>query len=201
MNDSFAHRAAEWDSPEKVEMTKIFVAEMLRHVKPDKNWKALEIGAGTGLVGLQLLPIVNTIVFEDTSAAMLDVLRNKLRDEKSVEIVHGEVYDYETTDIDFVFSCMAFHHIPEIEKTLKHLHEIMTLDATIVVGDLRAEDGSFHRFEPIPHRGFEPEVLISKFQGAGFKVLVTKTYNTLTRERVEGISTDYDQFILIAKKN
>lgn len=201
MNDSFAHRAADWDSPEKVAMTKIFVTEMLRHVKPDKNWKALEIGAGTGLVGLQLLPIVNTIVFEDTSAAMLDVLRNKLRDENSVEIVHGEVYDYKTRDIDFVFSCMAFHHIPELEKTLKHLYEIMTPDATIVVGDLWAEDGSFHRFEPIPHRGFDPEVLINEFQDAGFKVLATKAYNTLTRERVEGISTDYDQFILIAKRN
>ena len=40
MKDNFAHRAAEWDSPEKTKMTEIFVAEMLRHIDPQPNWKA-----------------------------------------------------------------------------------------------------------------------------------------------------------------
>jgi len=32
MNDNFAHRAADWDSTAKIEMTEIFVAEMMLHV-------------------------------------------------------------------------------------------------------------------------------------------------------------------------
>lgn len=201
MNDNFAHRAAEWDSPEKVKMTEVFVTELLQHVVLQKNWKALEIGSGTGLVGLQILPGINSVVLEDTSKAMLSVLRRKITGEKSVEILHGEVYDYKIQDIDLVFSCMAFHHIPDIEKTLKHIFEITTAEATIVVGDIRTEDGSFHRFEPIPHKGFDTEQLSIQFQNAGFEIIVVRTYNILTRERVAGKFSNYEQFILVAKKD
>lgn len=200
MNDSFAHRAADWDSPAKIEMTEIFVAEMMHHIKPSKSWKALEIGTGTGLVGLQILPYIGEIVLEDTSAAMLGVLKSKLKGLESVEMLHGEVSDYRKQDIDLIFSCMAFHHIPKIEETLRHLYEITTPGALIVVGDIRSEDGSFHRFEPIPHRGFDTGLLSGQFRGAGFEVLVLRTYNVLTRERVKGKLTDYEQFILVAKK-
>lgn len=200
MNDNFAHRAAEWDSPEKTKMTEIFVAEMLSHVSLNPEWKALEIGAGTGLVGMQIIEKVGSMVFEDTSAAMLEILKQKLDNNDKVEIVHGEVYDYQKNDIDLAFSCMAFHHIPDIEKTLNHLGNITNTGATIVIGDLRTEDGSFHRFEPIPHKGFDTEVLSKQFQNAGFEIVINKTYHTLVRERTEGNVTNYEQFILIAKK-
>lgn len=200
MNDNFAHRAAEWDSPEKTKMTEIFVAEMLSHVSLNPEWKALEIGAGTGLVGMQIIEKVGSMVFEDTSAAMLEILKQKLDNNDKVEIVHGEVYDYQKNDIDLAFSCMAFHHIPDIEKTLNHLGNITNSGATIVIGDLRSEDGSFHRFEPIPHKGFDTEVLSKQFQNAEFEIVINKTYHTLVRERTEGNVTNYEQFILIAKK-
>jgi ubiquinone/menaquinone biosynthesis C-methylase UbiE len=198
--DNFAHRAAEWDSPEKTKMTEIFVAEMLRFVSPQSHWKALEIGAGTGLVGLQVSDKLRSLVFEDTSEAMLEVLKQKLKPDSNCEIVHGEVFEYQQSDIDFVFSCMAFHHISDIEKTLKHLATITTDGATIVIGDLRTEDGSFHRFEPIPHKGFDTDLLSELFHGAGFEVVSVHTYNVLKRERIEGVKSDFEQFILIAKK-
>lgn len=200
MKDDFAHRAAEWDSPEKTKMTEIFVAEMLQLVDLQKNWKALEIGAGTGLVGMQLLSKVGSMVFEDTSAAMLEVLKEKLSAGSPVEIVHGEVFDYEKQDIDLVFSCMAFHHIPDIDRTLKHLAAITNPNATVVVGDLLSEDGSFHRFEPIPHLGFDLQWLTEQFKSAGFSVLTAEPYHMLRRERTEGVITDYLQFILVAQK-
>jgi len=56
MTDNFAHRAADWDQPSKIDMTNIFVNELLKNIAFDKQWTALEIGAGTGLVGLQILP-------------------------------------------------------------------------------------------------------------------------------------------------
>ena len=200
MTDNFANRAAEWDQPSKIEMTNIFVEAMLKKVNPQQHWKALEIGAGTGLVGLQILPKVNTVVFEDTSEAMLSVLKHKLTGSESVEIVQGEVFDYSQQDIDFVFSCMAFHHITEIESTLKHMCKITKPGATIVVGDIKTEDGSFHHFEPIPHKGFDTDELSGKFEKAGFKVHSVDTYNTLKRERTPGVIGEYEQFILVAEK-
>ena len=200
MTDNFAHRAADWDNPSKVEMTKKFVAALTQTIKLKKHWRALEIGAGTGLVGLQLLPYLNSVVFEDTSAAMLGVLKQKLNGDENVELIEGEVFEYKKQNIDFVFSCMAFHHIPDIEKTLEHLYQITNTGATIVVGDIRTEDGSFHHFEPIPHKGFDTNELSEKFEKAGFKILSTETYNLLNRERTPGVFTDYEQFMLIARR-
>lgn len=200
MNDSFAHRAAEWDSPSKIEMTTKFSETLREKVVIQKKWKALEIGAGTGLVGLQILPDLSSIVFEDTSEAMLNVLKQKLTGNETVEILHGEVTDYNKSDIDFVFSCMAFHHIPDIEKTLQQLYKITRTGAIIAIGDIRTEDGSFHHFEPIPHKGFDTDELSDKFTKAGFKVLSADTYNVLERERVPGVLGKYDQFMLIAEK-
>lgn len=200
MTDNFAHRANDWDQPSKIEMTTIFADALMREITLEKQWKALEIGAGTGLVGLQLLPKLSAVVFEDTSEAMLSVLKQKLTGNEAVEIVHGEVFAYTKQDIDLVFSCMAFHHIPDIDSTLKHLYNITNEGAKIVVGDLRTEDGSFHRFEAIPHKGFDTDELAAKFTQAGFKVLSTTTYNTLKRERVPGVMSAYDQFMLIATK-
>jgi len=201
MTDEFVKRAADWDSPEKIRMTDAFVSEMLRHVTPQLTWKVLEIGAGTGLVGLQISRMVRQTVFEDTSSAMLDVLKLKLPGDSPSEILLGEVTDYKWQDIDLVFSCMAFHHIHDVEKTIKHLASITLPGSTVVVGDLMSEDGSFHRFGSIPHCGFDPEVLAGQFQQAGFKVIIVHSYHTITRKQMGRKAIEYGQFMLVARKN
>lgn len=199
MNDSFVSKATEWDSPQKINMTKKFVDELLRHVIPLPEWKALEIGAGTGLIGLQILPMVAKIVFEDTSESMLNMLKQKLTKDDNAEVLHAEVFDYKQQDIDFIFSNMAFHHIEDIEKTLKHLATITKAGAYVVIGDLVTEDGSFHGFEPIPHRGFDTAILSGQFQQVGFDVLTVHTYNVISKP-TDTTTNDYNQFILVAQR-
>ena len=199
MNDSFAAKAVNWDSPDKINMTTKFLSEMLFHINPQSSWKALEIGAGTGLVGLKVEPLVGKVILVDTSESMLEVLKQKLHSDSKVEVVHGEVFDYVKEDIDFVFSAMAFHHLTDVEKTLQHLSTITKSGAWVVVGDLVTEDGSFHGFEPIPYCGFDTDVLAKQFVKAGFEVKLVKIYNVITRITNEK-TTNYDQFMLIAKR-
>jgi ubiquinone/menaquinone biosynthesis C-methylase UbiE len=201
MEDKFKDRAKDWDAPEKIKMTEIFVAELRRHIELQSHWRALEIGAGTGLVGLQILPEIDSVVFEDTSDAMLQVLKQKLKPDSRVNIVHGEVFEYLTVDIDIVVACMSFHHIEDISKTIQHLANITTPNAIVAIGDIMQEDGSFHRFEPIPHKGFDNQWLASQFQLSGFDVLCNKEYNTLVRERIPGVLSEYKQFLLIVRKS
>ena len=92
MTDTFAHKAAGWDQPDKIKMSDKFAAELLKHVDLQPHWKALEIGAGTGLVGLQLLPMLKSCVFEDTSEAMLAILKQKT-DELLCELMPASVAD------------------------------------------------------------------------------------------------------------
>ena len=199
MNDTFVNKAAQWDSPDKINMTQKFLHEMLFNVNPLTSWKALEVGSGTGLVGLNVEPLVSKVVLVDTSEAMLGVLKEKLTESSKVEILHGEVFDYKQQDIDFVFSAMAFHHLNDVEKTLKHLATITKPGAWVVVGDLVTEDGSFHGFDPIPYCGFDTDVLSKQFVNAGFDVKSVKIYNVITRV-VEEKTTNYEQFMLIAKR-
>jgi len=199
IKDTFVSKAAEWDSPDKVAMTNKFVNELLSHIHPLSTWKAMEIGTGTGLVGLQIEPLVGTLVMEDTSESMLNVLRQKLNNDRKVEILQGEVFDYHKRDLDFVFSAMAFHHLPDVEKAIHHLATITKTGAVVAIGDLVTEDGSFHRFEPIPNRGFDTGQLSQQFEKAGFEVKRVKVYHTLSRF-LEGEQRAYDQFILIAQR-
>ena len=199
MNDNFSSKAAQWDSPDKIKMTQRFLSEMLFNVNPLQSWKAMEIGAGTGLVGLNVEPLVAKVVMVDTSESMLEVLKQKLNKNSKIEILHGEVFNYKQQDIDFVFSAMAFHHLNDVEKTLEHLATISKSGAWVVVGDLVTEDGSFHNFEPIPYCGFDTDVLSKQFVKAGFEVKSVKIYNTITRVTDEK-TTSYEQFMLIAKR-
>ena len=199
MKDTFVAKAANWDSPDKIDMTTKFLNEMLFHINPQSSWKAVEIGAGTGLVGLNIEPLVSKVVMVDTSESMLEVLKQKLRSGSKVEILHGEVFDYKNQDIDLVFSAMAFHHLSDVEKTLQHLATITKPGAWVVVVDLVTEDGSFHRFEPIPYCGFDTTILSKQFVQAGFDVKLVKVYNVITRI-IDERATNYEQFILIAKR-
>ena len=200
IKDNFAERAASWDNPSKVDMTQKFVSALLDKVQPEKSWSMLEIGAGTGLVGLQLLPLVDTVAFEDTSEAMLEVLKSKLKGNEKVSLIHAEVTSINMVNFDFVVSCMAFHHIPDLHSTLAHLYKITRPGAIVAVGDIHTEDGSFHHFDPIPHTGFDTTELSEIFVANGFEVLSVNDYNTLTRERTPGIWSDYTQFLLIARR-
>ena len=198
--DYFAGRASEWDKPGKISMATNFVNTLLEHVEPQPDWKGMEVGAGTGLVGLQLLPKIQSLVCVDTSESMLKVLKEKIRGLDNVEIVHGEVSSYQIQDIDFVFSTMSFHHIEDIPSALSHLYQITKSGAVIVIGDIRSEDGSFHRFDPIPHKGFDTDELSRWFEDAGFPVKLVRTYHTLVQEKIPGKTSEYEQFVLVAER-
>jgi ubiquinone/menaquinone biosynthesis C-methylase UbiE len=184
-------------------MTAKFTQTMLANLVLDSSWRALEIGAGTGLVGLSVLDRVKSMVFVDTSEAMLAVLREKtiLSPLKSkVEVLHAEVYEYQKQDIDFVFACMSLHHIPDLESTIDHLSKITNPNAKLIIGDLRTEDGSFHHYEPIAHKGFDTNELSLLLNNAGFEVQTVLDYNIISKEIDPGVVHDYQQFMLIARK-
>jgi len=201
--DNFAEKAVTWDEdPKKIAMTNRYVQEVLKHIEIRKEWKVLEVGAGTGLVGIQFLPKVQSVVFEDTSEAMLGILQSKLTSEEKEKaaILLGEVDEYKKNDIDLVISAMAFHHIEDIDALLRHLFTILKPNGIVAIADIRTEDGSFHQFQPIPHNGFDTDTLSVQFFEAGFAVKSVQTYNVLKRESIPGVFIEYEQFLFIAQK-
>jgi len=76
---SFDERAREWDNEEHI-ATATAVAKAIRSAVPlAPTTKALEIGAGTGLLGLALVEDLGELVLSDPSAGMRDVASEKVR--------------------------------------------------------------------------------------------------------------------------
>lgn len=82
MEDTFAHKALTWDNPRKISMTNKFVKEIEKLCSFSSSLKILEIGTGTGLVGLQLVSKASEMLLIDTSPSMLQIL------EKNYKTIH-----------------------------------------------------------------------------------------------------------------
>ena len=195
MTDSFKAKAAEWDSPMKVAMSQKFVDELLKNVKFEKSFKAMDLGCGTGLVGLKIIDKVKSMVMLDNSKSMIDKLKEKISNQ-NITVVNGTVDKYYTKDIDVVFSSMAFHHIENIQSTIEHISSILKPDGYLVIGDLKEEDGSFHGEEKVAHNGFNIEQLAKQMENSEFDVITVYSYNTISKNEI-----DYEQFIIVAQKN
>jgi ubiquinone/menaquinone biosynthesis C-methylase UbiE len=202
--DNFKNKAVDWDSPMKVEMAKKFVSEMLKNVNLGNDKKVLDYGCGTGLVGMEVAPLVKSVVFIDNSAAMVNVLENKLGkafekhvySSENIKVIMGDINKYITKDIDVVFSLMALHHVEDVQAAFEHISaNILKPGGLLVIGDLKEENGSFHGEEKVPHNGFDIPNFAQQLEFSDMEVITTNTYNTIQKN-----GNEYEQFIIIAKK-
>lgn len=203
MNDYFKNKATEWDSPMKIAMSEKFVEEMQKNIKFNKAIKAMDLGCGTGLVGLGIIEQLKSLVMVDNSKAMTDKLKEKIGlleancsiSRESVKIIQGTIEKYQAKDLDVIFSLMAFHHMENTQATFEHISKILKPGGILIIGDLAEEDGSFHGEEKVPHNGFNVDLLAKEVESSEMDLESAYIYNTIKKG-----NKDYEQFIMIAKK-
>lgn len=194
--DTFATKAKEWDNPVKVAMTRAFVGAIKAKGIIAQGSTIIEVGCGTGLVGLEFADVASHLTMVDTSPAMLEVLSEKMahRNISNATIVHGEI-SQTNTRADVITSFMALHHIADTQRFIGELREHLNENGKVVIGDLRSEDGSFHAGESIPHNGFDTVLLAEEFRKQGFREVSTEPLTTVERR-----GKTYEIFILTALK-
>lgn len=194
--DRFSERAKTWDTPRKVAMTNAFVQKIKEKGIIHATSDVVEIGCGTGLVGLQFAGACSHLTMADTSEGMLLVLQDKIseRNMQHISIVHGGIEKVET-EASVLLIFMALHHIEDLEEFTNQARRILRAGGTLVVGDLYAEDGSFHREFTVPHNGFAPTHLTAWLSDAGFGHIEIEPLFTVTKKE-----RDYELFILTANK-
>ena len=171
---TFDERAPEWDTPERIERARAVARLILEALEPAPDARVLEVGAGTGLLGLALAPHVGSVVLADASSGMLDVAEAKiaaaaipgvrtLRHSLTVDPLPDERFD-------LVVSLMALHHVPDTAAALVEMAALLVPGGRIALVDLEAEDGSFHtdQAEEV-HHGFERNSLRAQVEAAGFR--------------------------------
>lgn len=196
IKDSFAEIANEWDTPQRVKMVKDFVTEVKSHIHFSGEDIIVDLGCGTGLVGLELLDEVKFCNFIDTSASMLDALESKLsyaQLERSA-IFKGSLMDYTGSEIDKIIAHNSMHHIEEINALIERAKRTLKPGGVFIVADILEEDGSFHYPEVVPHNGFNTTKLANLFESIGFKILINRIYGKQIKKDKE-----YQKFIIIAK--
>ncbi len=132
----------------------------------------LDFGCGTGLLTLELQPLVHSITGVDSSRGMLDVLQAKVKDGNLANVKTG-CLDLEKGDLlegsyDLVVSSMTLHHIREINPLLDQFYAILRPDGQLCIADLDPDDGQFHSNNAsVFHFGFPEAELRRAFAQAG----------------------------------
>jgi ubiquinone/menaquinone biosynthesis C-methylase UbiE len=202
MDDTFAHKALLWDNPKKIEMTMNFVQEIEKLGVKLSMIKILEVGTGTGLVGLQLAAKASEMLLIDTSPAMLEILASKLQKhpQPHVRYQYGTMEMLSENDFDMLVSFMTWHHIADTDSAFESASKLLNATGKLIIGDLLLEDGSFHGGDVVPHCGFDMEELRLKAEAHGLAVQQLYPYGAIEKQTAEGGLKSYGQFILYAEK-
>jgi ubiquinone/menaquinone biosynthesis C-methylase UbiE len=185
---TFDERARTWDTPERRARAEA-VADVIRAAVPlNREMRAIEVGAGTGLLGLALAAEVGELVLADPSAGMLEVAREKLAAEGHghVSAIHLDLVADPPPEppFDLVVSLLVLHHLPDTGVALRSIRALLRPGGWIAIADLETEDGSFHRAdaEGIHHHGFDPDRLAAMARDEGFVDVEVRPATVIERE-------------------
>lgn len=184
----FDDRAREWDTPERQDRARAFAAAIRGAVPLDASMRAIDIGAGTGLLGLELAPSVGEMVLAEPSGGMLEVARAKLA---SGAWPNASAVSFDLTvdpapgrPFDLAVSLLVLHHVADTATALATIHDLLVPGGRIALLDLDAEDGTFHDADApgIHHQGFARAHIVALATAAGFVDLATRTAAEIERD-------------------
>ena len=199
MNE-FDARAREWDK-DKMHMDRsvAIAVELEKMVPLNLSMKALEYGAGTGILSFLLKDRFSEITLMDNSQEMIKVCVEKTEFYNDTHIF-PLWFDLEHKEFDgkfdIIYNQMVLHHVNDCEAILYTFYSMLNPEGYLAIADLYTEDGSFHGPDVKVHLGFDPENLIEILKFIGFKNIEYKTCFEVRRE--PGIK--YPVFLLVAQK-
>ena len=206
MNSRFDEAAAQWDdNPDRVELARAIGAAISRAVPLQPEWRVLDYGAGTGLLTLNLLPHVSSILALDTSTGMLEKLAQKLATARIANVQtrlwNLEAEPYPDTGFDLAVSSMTLHHIRDIALVLRRLGALLKPGGWLAAADLDAEDGSFHgQREDVFHQGFERTQIVEWLAAAGFTRISVSNAHSVRKPAASGAMRSYGIFLAVGQK-
>lgn len=200
----FDSRAKDWDKEMRhVERSKAIAAELLKSVPLNNTMKALEFGAGTGLLSFILKERFSEITMMDNSSEMVKVAQEKIAAEEAHHM-KAVCLDLEkdnfSGEFDIIYTQMVMHHVLNIEVIFEKFYSLLKKGACLAVADLYSEDGSFHGADFKGHKGFDMEELFSLLEKHGFSDISHRQCYILKKNIASGELRDFPIFLLVASK-
>ena len=169
----FDQKAREWDKNQMhLERTKAVAKQLIEMVTIKPNMKAMEFGAGTGLLSFFLKDRFSEITLMDSSLEMLKMAEQKmdLGDHSKFKtlFINLEMDEYRGDPFDIIYNQMVMHHIKDINAIFMKFHHLLSPGGILAIADLYPEDGSFHDGASDVHYGFDPDYLKETLHQQGF---------------------------------
>lgn len=197
-------------SPENYDKTgniidagRIWSQSVINSLHLTKDMVVIDFGAGTGIIGRNLLDHVKKVVFEDISEPMLNQCQKYLDqlDNKNYEIFVGEIKDYNGEKADVVVSSLALHHAGTLETTLNAILSKLKPKGKLAVCEFVFEspEERKEKGKKIPHPGYKPEEFVKCVQKCGFVNVVCQPTNSVTFPNEDGNNEEIERFSVFAE--
>jgi len=202
----FDKEATTWDEvPARIKLANDIAAAISNEILLTSNMDVLDFGCGTGLLTLQLQPVVHSITGVDSSRGMIDVLKAKI-DRRNLSNINTQFLDIEKGDIlegtyHLIVSGMTLHHVKEIRPLLDQFYRILRPSGYLCVADLDLDDGQFHDSnDGIYHFGFNRALLRKDYMEAGFDDIRDRTAAEVMKPDPDGGTRPFTVFLMTGRK-
>lgn len=122
------------------------VAEAARQLPEGRGLRILEIGAGTGGLASQVLPLiergVHSYVFSDVSAAFFPAARQKLAAYPEVEFhtfdleKPGNEQEFDLGSYDIILGTNVIHAVSDVRVALRHINDLLAPGGSLLFVDV-----------------------------------------------------------------
>jgi len=175
-NNVFEQMAERYDTAERIELAKVIVKEVRLELLNSKGKSLIDYGSGTGLISLELSDLVDSILLVDSSKQMLEVAKTKISHNgvTNSKVLYSD-FTQDTPEIkaDIVLMSLVLLHIPDTNKILQELFNILNNGGKLIIVDFDKNDKINH---PKVHNGFSHEELKKRLSEVGFKLIEIKTF-------------------------
>ncbi len=175
-NNVFEQMAKKYDTEERMELAKIIVKEVRPELQNSKSKSLIDYGGGTGLIGLEVSDMVDSVLLVDSSKQMLGVAEEKISRKgiTNSKVTYAD-FTEETHNLkaDIVLMSLVLLHIPDTKKILQELFNVLNNGGKLIIIDFDKNDKVYH---PKVHNGFSHESLKEVLTEVGFKSTNMKTF-------------------------
>lgn len=204
VENRFDLAAATWDKqPERLQLARFFAGAIKSALPLNKGVRALELGCGTGNLAIELEDSLGYILGLDSSKEMIKEFLLKIS-RLGLDDLDAVCADIMSSDLqgnfDLIYSAMALHHMDDVDGVLTRLYSLIAPGGRLLIIDLYREDGSFHGANPVPHNGFDPEILADLLLGKGFSELKFTAVHHIEKELESGEKRFFPLFMCTARK-
>jgi len=203
---NFGKEAASWDEhPARVKLAKDIAHAVSKQIILTPEMDMMDFGCGTGLLTIQLQPLVRSVTGVDSSQGMLDIFNMKITKLKlnkvNAVLVNPDKGDTLAGNYDLVLSNMTLHHIKEIEPLFAQFFKITTPAGHLCIADLDLDDGQFHEDNTgVFHFGFDRAALRKVFNESGFDNVRDIVAAEVVKPGINGEIRPFSVFIMIGQK-